>query len=708
MANSFESDLGKVTAYAYAVDAGYQGTEAEFEEDLLNAVSTFETDKTLAVEDKAADAKATGDIIADLDEAISLLNAGTSQVNVEYVQGFWNSTTNINTSNATLICNKKPIYLPAGSQLEYNTALYVLPHWINGNNLSAVNVVDSTGTVQSGKYVTGMCKVTPVNYDRKIVMRIGKDDTHSENIVPAEADLSMTMVRPDAMGCMVSIKGQINVGYASGVWTFTPSNDFVGILKNGNKFATNIPSATFEIDATGTTLIYYDESDGRLHSAKVGNNNWTNFSNINAVAYIYSSKLITLKTRIVIQERYRYNSQSNIGGLIAGNIWMFVANGKLHIITDSRARAVFNENYIDITNVDASYTVSATRYVVIDNNGFSVKAPAELIQNEIIVAIVYNKAVIALSSIIFANELPITGLIQREGIPIFINNKRIYGYEVKSRNTTYMQDFGYWYRLINAFNYASSPIAYKEPTSWKAIPAPDSAKVAKNITDISGKKVLTIGDSVTRRGWYQQRIIDDGAGCTFVGTQESYYNAISCEGYSGRKASEVLGSSKINVNGQQITNPFWDASSNRCDLAYFCTHTGIEPDIVVIEFGLNETDADDYYSYIAQFIETIKEYNSSIKVYVVQPFAESDSGANNHTGSAQRTAIHTCLLNSYDFEATLIPAWFIMIDDYDYEHKTVQYEYGEVNVIVEEDGVHPAENTGFAKLGDMIYNYLGA
>lgn len=65
---TFESDLGKVTAYAYAVDAGYQGTEAEFEEDLLNAVSTFETDKTLSVEDKAADAKTTGDNITELNK----------------------------------------------------------------------------------------------------------------------------------------------------------------------------------------------------------------------------------------------------------------------------------------------------------------------------------------------------------------------------------------------------------------------------------------------------------------------------------------------------------------------------------------------------------------------------------------------------------------------------------------------------------------
>ena len=67
---TFESDLGKVTAYAYAVDAGYQGTEAEFEEDLLNAVSTFKTDKTLAVEDKAADAKTTGNKIAELKNEI--------------------------------------------------------------------------------------------------------------------------------------------------------------------------------------------------------------------------------------------------------------------------------------------------------------------------------------------------------------------------------------------------------------------------------------------------------------------------------------------------------------------------------------------------------------------------------------------------------------------------------------------------------------
>lgn len=74
MANTFESDLGKVTAYAYAVDAGYQGTEAEFEEDLLTAVSTFETDKTLAVEDKAADAKVTGEKIAELKNDITTVN----------------------------------------------------------------------------------------------------------------------------------------------------------------------------------------------------------------------------------------------------------------------------------------------------------------------------------------------------------------------------------------------------------------------------------------------------------------------------------------------------------------------------------------------------------------------------------------------------------------------------------------------------------
>jgi len=61
-----ESRLGKVTAYGYAVHAGYQGTEAEFEEELLKAVSTFVTDKTLTVEDKAADAKITGDAITEL------------------------------------------------------------------------------------------------------------------------------------------------------------------------------------------------------------------------------------------------------------------------------------------------------------------------------------------------------------------------------------------------------------------------------------------------------------------------------------------------------------------------------------------------------------------------------------------------------------------------------------------------------------------
>ena len=82
MANTFESDLGKVTAYAYAVDAGYQGTEAEFEEDLFTAVSKFKTDKTLTVQDKAADAKKVGDELANIKSSIDEIEADKTYLNL--------------------------------------------------------------------------------------------------------------------------------------------------------------------------------------------------------------------------------------------------------------------------------------------------------------------------------------------------------------------------------------------------------------------------------------------------------------------------------------------------------------------------------------------------------------------------------------------------------------------------------------------------
>lgn len=70
------------SAYAYAVEGGYTGTEEEFAAKLAKEIP--EIDKTLTQEGAAADAKATGDAISALSEEISNLQISgltTAQVN---------------------------------------------------------------------------------------------------------------------------------------------------------------------------------------------------------------------------------------------------------------------------------------------------------------------------------------------------------------------------------------------------------------------------------------------------------------------------------------------------------------------------------------------------------------------------------------------------------------------------------------------------
>lgn len=72
-----ESAPGK-SAYQYAQDGGYTGTEAEFSQKMAQEIS--DVDDTLTQEGKAADAKATGDAIGELSKEKLDKNLGTANV----------------------------------------------------------------------------------------------------------------------------------------------------------------------------------------------------------------------------------------------------------------------------------------------------------------------------------------------------------------------------------------------------------------------------------------------------------------------------------------------------------------------------------------------------------------------------------------------------------------------------------------------------
>lgn len=395
--------------------------------------------------------------------------------------------------------------------------------------------------------------------------------------------------------------------------------------------------------------------------------------------------------------------------IIQGNIFIYIANSMINIECSSTARSIVNGKFgtIQNTKTQLEKPTSGTFYICLNEGGFYLRNATFLTSVDYPIAYYYSDTIFSYGSdSVYCNTIPLTNWYQRENVPIFINNKKL-NYTLDNRiNQPYVDNFGYFYCVHNGYNYNGNLFYFSNDAGIKL--TTDSV-VKQNKVDISNKKILAVGDSVTRRGWYQQRIKEHVPSVEFVGTQTSYYNDIPCEGYSGRRAEHVLHDSTIQLtDGTTIANPFYNPASKVIDFDYYCTGNNIHPDYVIIEFGLNEISSVSYNTYIRNFINSIKAYDSSIVIYIVQPFGESDNAAFNRTTANQRRALNSCILESHKFtDCVKIPCYFIMVDEYDYEKTELDYGYNNVKVIGDADGVHPKEQTGFAKLGDMIYNWLG-
>ena len=405
--------------------------------------------------------------------------------------------------------------------------------------------------------------------------------------------------------------------------------------------------------------------------------------------------------------------------IIQGNIFVYIANAQINIECSSTARAIIRGKYITVQNMGTQFEkpTSGTFYICLGQNGFYLRNATFLTSVDHPIAYYYSDAIFSygMNDSVICNTIPLTDWYQRKDILIYINNRKL-NFTLDNRtNRPYVYDFGYFYCVHNGFNYTSydgSHSHYENPfyiSNSAGLKLTTDSVVKENKTSIANKKILTVGDSVTRRGWYQQQIKTHEPTVEFVGTQTSHYNNIQCEGYSGLRAEDVFGYPNfILPDAPGMANPFYNSTTEKIDFEYYCTTNNIHPDYVVIEFGLNETSSKNYNTYMRNFISSVKAYDSSIIVYLVQPFGESDTGSPYTKTANHRRTMKECVLESYKFEDCVkIPCYFIMVDEYDYDYADVDYGYGDATVHIASDGIHPKEQTGFAKLGDMIYNWLG-
>ncbi len=441
--------------------------------------------------------------------------------------------------------------------------------------------------------------------------------------------------------------------------------------------------------------------------------------NGNAYVYIYIDVKFTDDSNMNVSYAAKNISISNTGNkfsykepiIINGPIYLYSANEKIIVFSASTTRMQIGSTLISYT-ADKKTSLSIGEhpanlwYICIDASGnFYLRYFNELTSDDYCIGYCYQNSCYASSPYIICNRPPMPKIYIKQDIPIYINMDRL-GYKIMptvfTSTTGSAMKFGETFRILNYYN---SNIQYDlgKNTIINQIP---NGTLLQNSYVVTNEKILMVGDSISNRGWLQRRIKQHAPNVTFLGSYTTGTGIgitdYKCEAVPGSTAREMIeAGSHINTNYATYIANFL---------------SGQVPDIVTIEFGLNESSASEYFSYIQLFIDSIRAYDSAhsrtTKVYVLMPFERAlSSMVGVNTYNAQRNRIlaeRQCQLWTSELtDCVIIPTHMIFDDKYDYNWVTsTAYGYG-VSTQVLTDFVHPSEVVGFNKLADMIYSYFG-
>lgn len=224
--------------------------------------------------------------------------------------------------------------------------------------------------------------------------------------------------------------------------------------------------------------------------------------------------------------------------------------------------------------------------------------------------------------------------------------------------------------------------------------------IAENLSDCS---LLAIGDSTVDHDVMTQKLLDyfttKGKTITLLGTlgADGNYN----EGRAGWKATDYLTNRVYSVDGR--VNPFYNPSVQTFDFSYYMTNQGYSaPDFVVIQLGINDL-GDNSQTYaniwvaIKIMIDSIRAYNSNIKIILNLP---------------------TTPTANQDNIAAWLPRYknrVVSYDQYAQEHALAEYGENAVrcsycHLILDpeteiRDNVHPT-NAGYEKMALELVNQI--
>lgn len=491
-------------------------------------------------------------------------------------------------------------------------------------------------------------------------------------------------------------------------FTITPTSDGYSISSSnylvdsyGKLNSTANITKDFTINKTILNWLCFNRENGEFVNLPY-NSPLLNTMPYDLVCGFYNNDVVNLISNVINTSTITTNLKNSC--IIKGNVFVRISGKYIIASCTPLARALIHNVNTDISNFTLKEELNTTviKYLTINENGFECVNSSSLPENATIIALCYQHSVIPLNIGVICNTLPLTELTQRNGIPYHLVWDRL-GYKItrdsfnENGNNYIMGDK--WLTIMNGYElspYLSIIDEYGKPNRI-------NVNINKNTNTISNKNILMIGDSITNRGWLQ-KYINERESVNFVGTKQTGegigVKEYMCEGYPGKTSTWMVGNE----------SPFWNPNTNMFDFHYYCTLHSIEPDIVTLEFGLNERIYGDTFAENLQLmIDNIHAHNSDIEVYVIMPFRMRKGAHTNKYKITEEAYTYniSCMLSCETLtDCTLIPTWFILNDRYDYNTINVNYGYGDITYESTNDPIHPSELIGFKKLSDMIYSYL--
>lgn len=240
--------------------------------------------------------------------------------------------------------------------------------------------------------------------------------------------------------------------------------------------------------------------------------------------------------------------------------------------------------------------------------------------------------------------------------------------------------------------------------------------------ELTGKKLMYIGDSLTSAGVYEAEIqyLMTNGGVVSVGTRQTTCKidnvdyTVNHEGRGGWSASDYTRSK--GTWPTDIENPFYDESEQEFSFEYYMNTTGIDkPDIVCIALGTNGNTSglDD----VMTMVESVHAYDPDIPVLVTllaPPAYQDGFGYHDNKQNADeiKDRFLQCNANyitNYEDPTNnldVIEIYFQFDRDHDYGTRMVAASArNPMEMLVQTNNVHPSIY-GYLHFADAYYNRI--